>query len=280
MRFRTFVVLIVTCLLSWPEWSEAAPWIELDGNLVQGGVVMGRTTPGTKLTLGDTKIRVSADGAFLIGFGRDAPKRVELRAEFPDGGAQLRVLDIRQRKYKIQRIDGLPKGKVSPSKKDMKRIGTEGALINSARARDTDKAFFLGGFVWPIKGRISGVYGSQRILNGKPRRPHLGVDIAARTGTPIVATAGGIVRIAHSGMFFTGKTVAIDHGHGLVSIYAHMSGVSVENGQRIPKGTPIGEVGATGRVTGPHLHWGVSWFKTRLDPALLVGPMTPAKPQR
>lgn len=280
MRFRTFVVLIVTCLLSWPEWSEAAPWIELDGNLVQGGVVMGRTTPGTKLTLGDTKIRVSADGAFLIGFGRDAPKRVELRAEFPDGGAQLRVLDIRQRKYKIQRIDGLPKGKVSPSKKDMKRIGAEGALINSARARDTDMAFFLGGFVWPIKGRISGVYGSQRILNGKPRRPHLGVDIAARTGTPIVATAGGIVRIAHSGMFFTGKTVAIDHGHGLVSIYAHMSGVSVENGQRIPKGTPIGEVGATGRVTGPHLHWGVSWFKTRLDPALLVGPMTPAKPQR
>jgi len=272
VNYRTSFVLIVAGLVAGPEFSMAAPSIELDGKIVQGAVVMGRTAPGTKLTLGDTKIRVSSSGNFIIGFGRDAPKQVELRAVFPDGGAQ-------QRKYKVQRIDGLPKRKVSPSKKDMKRIGAEGAKINSARARDTDKSFFRNGFVWPVKGRISGVYGSQRILNGKPRRPHLGVDIAAPTGTPIVATADGIVRIAHSGMFFTGKTVAIDHGHGLLSIYAHMSEVSVKNGQRVSKGAPIGKVGATGRVTGPHLHWGVSWFKTRLDPALLVGPMKPKKPK-
>ena len=162
----------------------------------------------------------------------------------------------------------------------MKRISAEGVLINAARARDTDHAFFRGGFVWPVTGRISGVYGSQRFLNGKPRRPHLGVDIAAPTGTPIVATADGIVRIAHSDMFFTGKTVAIDHGHGLMSIYAHMSQVAVKNGQKVAKGAPIGKVGATGRVTGPHLHWGVSLFRTRLDPALLVGPMTAAKRKR
>ncbi len=277
MRYRASVVLFMVCVLTWSARGEASPSIELDGNMVQGGMVMGRTAPGTKLTMGGKKIRVSSNGEFLIGFGRDAPNRVELRAVFPDGRTQLRALDVRQRKYKIQRIDGLPKRKVSPSRKDMKRIGAEGALINAARARDTDRAFFRGGFVWPVKGRISGVYGSQRILNGKPRRPHLGVDIAMPTGTPIVAMADGIVRIAHSGMFFTGKTVAIDHGHGLVSIYAHMSVVSVENGQRIAKGTPIGKVGATGRVTGPHLHWGVSLFRTRLDPALLVGPMTPAK---
>ncbi len=270
----------MTCVLTGPGRSESSPSIELDGNMAQGGVIMGRTAPGTKLTLGGTKIRVSKDGDFLIGFGRDAPERVELLALYPDGRTELRVLDVRQRKYKVQRIDGLPKRKVSPSKKDMKRIGAEGALINAARARDTDRAFFRGGFVWPVKGRLSGVYGSQRILNGKPRRPHLGVDIAMPSGTPIVAAADGIVRIAHSGMFFTGKTVAIDHGHGLISIYAHMSDVSVKNGQRVAKGAPIGKVGATGRVTGPHLHWGVSLFRTRLDPALLVDPMPAAKRRR
>ena len=146
-------------------------------------------------------------------------------------------------------------------------------------AEETFPFFFQSGFIWPVKGRLSGVYGSQRILNGKPRRPHLGVDIVIPTGTPIVATADGIIRIAHSGMFFTGKTVAIDHGHGLVSIYAHMSEVSVENGQRVRKGAPIGKVGATGRVTGAHLHWGMSLFKTRLDPLLFVGPMSVAEPK-
>ena len=270
----------MVCVLTGPGRNEASPLIELDGNMVQGGMVMGRTAPGTKLTMGDTKIRVSSDGDFLIGFGRDAPKRVELRAVFPDGRTRRRALDVGQRKYKIQRIDGLPKRTVSPSKKDLKRISAEGVEINAARARDTDRAFFRGGFVWPVMGRISGVYGSRRILNGKPRRPHLGVDIAAPTGTPIVATADGIVRIAHSGMFYTGKTVAIDHGHGLVSIYAHMSEVAVRNGQTVAKGAPIGKVGATGRVTWPHLHWGVCRFRTRLDPALLVGPMTPAKGRR
>lgn len=276
MRYRASFVLFMLSALMEPGQGQASPSIELDGNMVQGGVVMGRTAPGTKLTLGGTKVRVSKNGEFLIGFGRDAPKRAEIRALFPDGRTQLRALVIRQRKYQIQRIDGLPKRKVSPSKKDMKRIGAEGALINAARARDTDQAFFRSGFVWPVKGILSGIYGSQRILNGKSRRPHLGVDIAMPTGTPIVATADGIVRIAHSGMFFTGKTVAIDHGHGLVSIYAHMSEVLVKNGQRVGKGAPIGKVGATGRVTGPHLHWGVSLFRTRLDPALLVGPMTAA----
>ncbi len=274
------VALLLASALTTPRPGGASPSIELDGKMIQGGVVMGRTVPGTKLTVAGKKIRVSSDGEFLFGFGRDAPRRVELRAVFADGSAQRRTLDVRQRKYDIQRIDGLPKAKVSPSKKDMKRISAEGVLINKVRARDTDRAFFRGGFVWPLRGRISGVYGSQRFLNGKPRRPHLGVDIAAPTGTPIVATADGIVRIAHSGMFFTGKTVAIDHGHGLVSIYAHMSEVAVENGQRVAKGAPIGKVGATGRVTGPHLHWGVSLFRTRLDPALLVGPMTPAKRRR
>ena len=258
--------------------SESSPLINLRGKVIQGGVVIGQTKPGTKLTLNKTRIRVSKDGEFLIGFGRDAPKRAVLQAFFPDGRKQLRTLKVRQRFYKIQRIDGLPNRQVRPSKADMKRIKTENALIKATRERDTDHAFFRSCFIWPVKGRLSGVYGSQRVLNGKPRRPHLGVDIAIPVGTPIVATADGIVRIAHSGMFFTGMTVAIDHGHGLISIYAHMSEVSVDSGQRVRKGTQIGNVGATGRVTGAHLHWGMSLFKTRLDPLLFVGPMSAAKP--
>jgi len=271
---RLAVGLGLVCASAWPSWSHET---SLSGELVQGALIQGKTPPGTKLTVGGRRIRVSSNGNFVFGLGRDAPKRVELRAVYGDGRTYRMKLKIRQRRYNIERIDGPPKAKVSPSPQDLKRIGAESALIKAARARDTDVAYYRRGFVWPLRGRISGVYGSQRVLNGEPRRPHLGVDIAAPTGTAIVATADGVVRIAHGDMFFTGKTVAIDHGHGVLSIYAHMSEIAVENGQRVAKGTRIGRVGATGRVTGPHLHWGVSLFKKRLDPALLVGPMTPAK---
>ena len=280
MRVFTPIAVAGAWLITALGPGAASHTIELDGEMVQGALIQGSTAPGTKLTIDGRAIRVSTNGDFLIGFGRDAPGKIRLRASFPDGSKHRRTLKVRQRKYKIQRIDGLSKRKVSPSKKDLKRIRAEGKLINAARARDTDRPFFRGGFVWPVRGRISGIYGSQRILNGKPRRPHLGVDIAAPKGTPIVAAADGIVRIAHGGMFFTGKTVAIDHGHGLISIYAHMSKVTVENGQRVKKNDRIGEVGATGRATGPHLHWGVSLFRTRLDPKLLVGPMKRVKPRR
>ena len=140
------------------------------------------------------------------------------------------------------------------------------------RTRTTLETFFDAGFIWPVEGRISGVFGSQRILNGKPRRPHNGVDIAAPTGTPVKAMGDGIVALVHQDMFFTGKTVMIDHGLGLNSVYIHMNAITVRDGEFVTKGTQIGTVGQTGRATGPHLHWGVSWFKTHLDPALLVGP--------
>ena len=273
------IVMAITVMAMTITIAPALAATRLEGRLIQGGLVIGTTMPGSTVTLDGRAVRVGADGLFLFGFNRDAAAAA-LAITAPDGTVDRRQLIVEARRYDIQRIDGLLPKTVSPPLEILARIRREGAQIKAARMQDTPVPYFKTGFEWPAWGRISGVYGSQRILNGKPRRPHLGVDIAARTGTPIVATAGGIVRIAHSGMFFTGKTVAIDHGHGLVSIYAHMSKVSAKNGQRVAKGVPIGEVGATGRVTGPHLHWGVSWFKTRLDPALLVGPMRPAEPQR
>ena len=162
---------------------------------------------------------------------------------------------------------------VSPSAQDLVTIEADAWLIAAARQRDSGASAVAGAFVWPVTGRVSGVYGSQRILNGEPRRPHRGVDVAAPAGTPIGAMADGVVSLAVPAMYFTGGTVMIDHGHGLHSLYAHLSALDVAAGQPVRRGATIGKVGATGRVTGPHLHWGVFWFERALDPALLVGPM-------
>lgn len=247
--------------------------VRLEGDLVQGGLVLGTAKPGARVALDGRSLRVGTDGGFVFGLGRDAGKRAKLTVTFADGSSETRTLDIRQRKYSVQRIDGLPPKKVTPGPEELKRIRADGALIKRARARDNALAGFRRGFMWPSRGRISGVYGSQRVLNGAPRSPHAGTDVAAKTGTPILAAAGGVVSLARTGMFFTGGTVMIDHGFGISTIYAHMSAVEVKEGQEVERGARIGAVGATGRVTGAHLHWGLSWFSTRLDPALVVGPM-------
>ena len=155
----------------------------------------------------------------------------------------------------------------------MARIRAENARIAEARAVDRAEPMFESGFVWPVVGPISGVFGSQRVLNGEPRRPHYGVDVAAPPGTPVTAPADGVVAIAHPDMYYTGGTVLIDHGHGLTSVYSHLEEVWVKEGARLRQGDPIGSVGATGRATGPHLDWRINWFDQRLDPALLVPPM-------
>ena len=181
---------------------------------------------------------------------------------------------MKPREYRIQRIDGLPPGKVTPrSKEDLARIRREVAMVKRARLTDDARTDFLGGFRWPIKGPISGVYGSQRILNGEPRQPHYGVDIAVPTGTKALAPAAGVVTLAHPDMFFSGGTLIVDHGHGLSSAFLHLSRILVKKGQRVAQGQPIAEVGATGRVTGPHLDWRINLFGRRIDPELLVGPM-------
>ncbi len=249
--------------------------LAIDGEPVQGALLIGRTEPGSIVKIDGNPVRVSDGGVFLLGFGRDAPPSARLDVVFPDGSREHRELEVAQRRYDVQRIDGLPPRKVSPTEEDLVRIRKEIALVKKARDRNDSREDFLGGFVWPVKGRISGVYGSQRILNGQPRRPHFGVDIAAPVGTIVRSPADGIVTLTHDDMFFSGGTLIIDHGHGLSSTFIHLNAILVKEGDRIRQGDPIAEVGATGRVSGPHLDWRMNLLGNRLDPQLLVGSMAP-----
>jgi murein DD-endopeptidase MepM/ murein hydrolase activator NlpD len=250
--------------------------LELEGKFTQGGLVHGATDPAAQVTFEGRWVRVSPRGAFLIGFSRDAPEKAVLRVRFPDGSTVQKNLDIAKRRYRIQRIDGLPPEMVVPPTEALKRIRRENALIGKARRRDTSATHFENGWIWPAEGRVSGVYGSQRILNGKPKQPHYGLDIAAPAGSPVVAPADGRVALVAPDMYYTGGTVILDHGHGLTSAFLHMSEVGVAEGEFVNKGDRIGAVGATGRVTGPHLDWRVNLFAARLDPAFLLPPRPPA----
>jgi murein DD-endopeptidase MepM/ murein hydrolase activator NlpD len=247
--------------------------LALDGSFIQGGLVRGETEAGTKIVLDGVTLRVGQDGRFLLGFGHDAKPSATLVARFPDGTSQSRQLAIEKRRYDIQRIEGLPPRQVTPSAEDLARIAAETEALKAARARFSDMAFYRQGFAWPAHGPISGVYGSQRILNGEPRAPHLGTDIAAPEGTEVRAPAAGTVSFARQELFFTGHTVMLDHGHGLSTLYAHLSAIEAREGERLEKGALLGRIGKTGRVTGAHLHWAAYLGETRLDPALLVPPM-------
>jgi len=254
--------------------ASTEPPYSLSGTLVQGSLVLGKAPPGSRVSQDGQALRVSAQGEFLLGFGRDAPPTSRLRIELPDGRVVEETLEVAAREYQIQRIDGLPQGKVTPrSAEDLARIRRDAVAVNKARARDDDRQDFREGFVWPLLGPISGVYGSQRVLNGEPRRPHFGVDIAAPVGTPVHAPAAGIVTLAEPDMFFSGGTLMIDHGHKLSSSFLHLHKLHVQVGQRVERGDLIAEVGATGRVTGPHLDWRMNLRDRRIDPELLVPPM-------
>ena len=259
-------------------WAEDQPDLKFAGDFVQGGLVQGVAQPGARVKVDGKPVRVSEAGLFLVGFGRDAPAESLVQVSYPDGRTAEKLLRVAKREYKVQRIDGLPKRKVTPrSKEDLARIRKESALSRSARKRDDPRTDFLVDFIWPVTGPISGVYGSQRILNGQPRRPHFGVDIARPTGTPVAAPAAGIVTLAHPDMFFSGGTLILDHGHGLSSSFLHLSRILVEEGQQIEQGELIAEIGATGRVTGAHLDWRMNLFTKRIDPQLLVPPMPQGK---
>jgi murein DD-endopeptidase MepM/ murein hydrolase activator NlpD len=252
------------------NFSALAGELKLSGNMTQGGLVVGWAAPGAQIKLDGKTINQAKSGDFLLGFGRNAKRSAELNVQFKDGSVEKRNLEIKQRDYKIQRIDGLPKRKVMPNAQDLSRIKKERVLINAARRIEVSEALFAAGFVRPVAGPVSGVYGSQRILNGQPRKPHYGLDIAAPLGRDIKATSAGVVVFAHEGMFFNGKTVVINHGLGLRSTYIHMSALNVKAGDQVVKGQTIGKIGKTGRATGPHLHWGLTLNTTPLDPQSLL----------
>lgn len=270
---RLVQVTVLLCASGVP----ASERLELKGEPVQGGMLIGYTRPGAQVRFDGHDVSVAADGEFVIGFGRDAGERMVLEIRFPDASVLRRRLTIRQRRYRIQQIDGLPTGEVTPSKANLARIRREAAKIRVARSENSPRTDFDGAWDWPVVGVITGIYGSQRILNGKPRSPHTGVDIAAPAGTPVCAPIDGVVRFAAPKLFLSGGTVILDHGHGISTTYIHLRRITVRVGQVVRKGQSLGELGATGRATGPNLHWGVNWFARRLDPGLLVPAMAEAR---
>lgn len=272
---RLFVGLLT--LLALAASPATADPLALNGNLTQGGLVFGTVAPGSRVMLDGRTVRVSAAGRFVFGFGRDAPPSAALRVVRPDGAVETRTLSIAPRDYNVQHIEGLPPKMVTPPEDVLARIRRENEMIAAARAQDRAEPLFDSGFIWPAQGIITGVYGSQRVLNGEPRRPHYGIDIAAPAGTPVVSPADAVVTLAETDLYYTGGTLILDHGHGLSSAMLHMKTLSVSVGQRVRQGDPLGTVGAGGRATGPHLDWRINWFDQRVDPAFLVPPM-PAQP--
>ncbi len=266
-------LLVVLMVLACAAAAETPPYT-LSGSIVQGGIVFGKTLPGSRVYQDGQALRVSDAGDFLLGFTRDAPASSQFRIRLPDGRQIDETLEVKSREYQIQRIDGLPQQKVTPHGPGvLTRIRREGAVVSKARRRNDDRQDFLAGFIWPAKGPITGVYGSQRILNGQPRRPHFGVDVAAPVGTPVRAPAAGIVTLAEPDLFFSGGTLIIDHGHRLTSSFLHLHKLHVAVGDRVEQGELIAEVGATGRVTGAHLDWRMNLRDRRVDPQFLVPPM-------
>lgn len=241
----------------------------LPATVQQGQLVIGRATVGSQVTVGERTTRVDNEGRFVFGIERDAPESLIVAIRRPDGSTERHQIAVTQRQYRIERVDGLPQHTVTPNPELARRIAEEQARVADARRRDDDRDDYAGGFDRPAQGRISGVYGSQRIDNGVPKSPHYGLDIAVPTGTPVKAPAAGIVSFAAPDLILTGGTVLIDHGHGLTSSFLHLSRIDVKVGDRVERGEVFAKAGATGRASGPHVHWGFNWFDMRLDPALL-----------
>ena len=243
--------------------------IEFKGKFLQGYYIVGITDPSAKIIIGKKEVKVSKDGYFVFGIDRDRKFDISI-TKIINGKKEKIIKKVLKRKYNIQRIDGLEESKVTPPESVYKRIKEENNKIGEARAINSDLPFFKNQFIMPVEGIISGVYGSQRILNGKPRWPHYGIDFAGDLGTPIKAMADGIVTMVENDLYYTGATLIFDHGHGISTLYMHMDEIFVEKDDIVKKGDIIGTVGSSGRSTGPHLDVRLNWFGTRLDPATVL----------
>ena len=244
----------------------------IKGEIIQGGLVVIQVEKGSSLTLDGTPLMVTKDGIAVIGFHRDDTASIKVVATAPDGTVKTRNFTPEIRDYQEQRIEGLPPKMVTPPDEVVARIKRDRAMVVMARSAATPMDHFSGRFEWPARGIITGVYGSRRILNGKPRAPHYGIDIAAAQGSPVTAPQGGIIRMV-ADLYFTGWTIIIDHGHGVSSTFLHLENTKVIPGDQVKQGQVIGTVGSTGRSTGPHLDWRINLFDKRLDPQLLAGKM-------
>ena len=272
MMRRYLSIYFLAWLASVSAPTRAENLLELRGKPEQGGLIYGRVVSGARVRLDGTPVRVTPSGEFAIGFDRDANSTAQLIIEH-SGSKEMHTLNVAQREYDIQRVTGVPQRTVEPPPEELERIAREQKLVEAARAINSNRMEFLGPFEWPLLGRISGVYGSQRFYNGEPRRPHFGVDVAASTGTPVRAPAAATVTLAEPDLFFSGGTLIMDHGYGVSSTFMHLSRLLVKTGDTVQVGQVVGEVGATGRASGPHLDWRINWFGVRIDPQLVVAPM-------
>ena len=244
--------------------------VEFIGDFKQGSFILGKTDPNSKVYIDNRKVRVSSDGYFAFGLDRDRKNNVLIKVK---NSMETKLIEkkVFKRKYKIQRIDGLPPKQVTPPPEVYERIKKDNILIGKARAIDSKLVFFKDKFIYPIdKYIITGVYGSQRILNGKPRRPHYGIDFHAPEGTPVKSMMDGVVTLVENDMYFTGGTIIFDHGHGVSTLYMHMKDINVKKGQKVKKGEVVGTLGQSGRATGPHLDIRLNWFEVKLDPASVL----------
>lgn len=265
---KNVLIVLFSCLSFNIQAGEY--FLKLKGEPVQGALIIGQTVVGAEVKVDEKRVAVTDDGHFIFGFGRfdDKDKMVSINYR---GHSYQTTVSVQAREFPTERIDGLPPSKVNPPAERLARIAKETQQVKSARAVWSEQKAFLEPFIWPAEGRVSGVYGSRRILNGEPKRPHYGMDIANVTGSPVIAPASGVVTMAVNDHYYTGGTIIIDHGYGLNSTYLHLSQVNVSEGQVLEQGQKIGEIGATGRATGPHLDWRLNiGTSLRLDPQLII----------
>jgi len=270
---RTVVVSAILLILATAPHTAAAQTFTLDRPVAQGALVFGRTVPGAKVVLEGRALQVTHDGRFVFGVDRDAKQPLKITLTYPGQRSETTYLPVKPRVWNRQYITGIPPALVTPPPALMKRLEREYFLVRRVRKADSNLTHWTQKLQWPARGRVSGIFGSQRFYNGKPRSYHSGVDVAVPQGWKVRAPIGGIVSLTHEGLYFAGKTVMVDHGHGVQSSFIHLSRILVKKGDQIRQGQVIGLVGRTGRATGAHLHWSMSWFQTRIDPRRVVGPM-------
>ena len=265
---RLRVLLLI--LISFHLFSDTVDPIEVSLDALQGGIVVGKVVPGYRLTYLDHELHISSSGTFVFGIGRDDSDYAELKVFERNEAMSSKKIEIIERDYNVQYVEGVPQRTVTPTETDLAKIRRDAVLVKAARKHELLEPLFLEGFVRPIQGQITGIYGSQRIYNGTPGRPHYGIDYAAPSGSKVFAPAPGIIRLSESDLFYSGGTIILDHGYGISSSFLHLSQLLVEVGDRVNFGDVIGLVGSTGRSTGPHLDWRMNWFDVRIDPEIVL----------
>ncbi|MBJ57859.1 MAG: peptidase [Rickettsiales bacterium] len=245
--------------------------LDLNGSFIQGGIAYGKVNNTTKVFFDSKVVPVSRDGSFIIGFSRDNKPSSTIKLIYDNGKVDKKLITIKKRNYKIQRINNIEKKKVTPPENYYKRIKNESILVKEAKKIFFDFPYYKRGFEMPVQGIITGVYGSQRILNGETKRPHYGIDIANKEGTVILSPSDGVVVLSEKDLYFSGGTIIISHGMGLTSSLLHLSKILVSVGDIVKKGDEVAYMGSTGRSTGPHLDWRMELRGVRIDPEIVLG---------